>query len=54
MLVSRSVPDPLGNPFGLAVSTWQKKSPKADVKNTPVPPDHENESEECESCLDPI
>ena len=54
MFVSGLGSDSLGNLFGLAVSTWHKKSPETNVKDTPVPPDHQNETEKGDSRLDPI
>ena len=54
MFISGMVSDFLCNLFSLTVSPRHKKSPETDVKDTPVPPDHQNETKKRDSCLDPI
>ena len=54
MFVSGLGSDSLGNLFGLAVATRDQKSPETDVKDTPVPPDHQSETKKSDSGLDPI
>ena len=54
MFVSGLGSDSLGHLFGLAVSPWHQKSPETNVKDAPVPPDHQSETEKSNSRLDPI